>query len=231
MGSSSRSRGGTFPPYAGKRAVDVVLLAVVGVPALILGAACAVAVRLTSKGPVLFRQERVGRDGEPFELLKFRTMVVGDNPIFPDATRITSAGRVLRRFSLDELPQLLNVARGEMSVVGPRPTLAYQVKRYSDRQRLRLCVRPGLTGLAQVRGRNSLSWSARIELDVEYVETQSIAVDARIVVATVTVLLSGAGAEGHPTDDPLARPDAKSEPEPAPDPESEPEPRSAPGES
>src|SRR4029077_13577811 len=121
-------------------------------------------------------------DGEPFELLKFRTMVAGDNPIFPDATRITSAGRLLRRFSLDELPQLLNVARGDMSLVGPRPTLAYQVDRYTERQRVRLSVRPGLTGLAQVRGRNLLSWSERIEYDVEYVRTQSIAVDVRIIV-------------------------------------------------
>src|SRR5262249_27753956 len=158
----------------------------------------------------LFRQERIGMDGEPFEVLKFRTMVAGDNPIFPDATRITSAGRVLRRFSLDELPQLLNVARGDMSVVGPRPTLAYQVARYSDHQRLRLCVRPGLTGLAQVRGRNALSWSERIEHDVEYVRTQSVVVDAGIVLATASVLLAGKGAEGHPVDDPLA----VAEPEP-----------------
>jgi lipopolysaccharide/colanic/teichoic acid biosynthesis glycosyltransferase len=202
-----------YPPYAAKRVVDWLLLLVVGIPALALGAVCAIAVRLTSAGPILFRQERIGMDGEPFEVLKFRTMVAGDNPVFPDATRITSAGRVLRRFSLDELPQLLNVARGDMSLVGPRPTLAYQVKRYDDRQRLRLCVRPGLTGLAQVRGRNALSWAQRIEYDVEYVQTQSVAVDVRIVVATIKVLLTGAGAEGHPTDDPLAVTDTDDPPE------------------
>jgi lipopolysaccharide/colanic/teichoic acid biosynthesis glycosyltransferase len=207
MRQANRPGRSAFPPYRGKRVVDWLSLLVVGVPALALGAVCAVAVRLTSKGPILFRQERIGMDGQPFEVLKFRTMVAGDNPIFPDATRITSAGRVLRRFSLDELPQLLNVARGDMSLVGPRPTLAYQVARYTDRQRLRLCVRPGLTGLAQVRGRNLLSWSQRIEYDVEYVQSQSIAVDVRIILGTIKVLLTGAGAEGHPTDDPLASTD------------------------
>ena len=122
-----------------------------------LGAVCAVAVRLTSPGPVLFRQERIGMGGEPFEMVKFRSMRHGVNPIFPDADRITRVGRLLRRTSLDELPNLINVARGEMSIVGPRPTLAYQVERYDDRQRNRLAVRPGLTGLAQVNGRNALS--------------------------------------------------------------------------
>jgi lipopolysaccharide/colanic/teichoic acid biosynthesis glycosyltransferase len=196
-----------FPPYRGKRSLDVVLLALVALPAAVLGAVCAVAVRVTSTGPVLFRQVRIGRDGVPFEVLKFRTMLAGDNPIFPDATRITSAGRWLRRLSLDELPQLINVARGEMSVVGPRPTLAYQVERYTDRQRLRLCVAPGLTGLAQVSGRNALSWDARIELDVAYVQTQSIRTDLRILARTLQVVLTGEGAEGHPTDDPLATTD------------------------
>jgi len=166
--------------------------------------ACAIAVRLTSRGRVFFRQERVGRDGEPFLVWKFRTMVAGDNPIFPDATRITSAGKWLRRLSLDEMPQLINVAKGEMSVVGPRPTLPYQVERYDDQQRLRLCVKPGITGLAQVRGRNALSWGERIEHDIEYVRTQSIKLDAQIVLLTVKPLLTGAGSEGHPTDDPLA---------------------------
>ena len=165
------------------------------------------AVKLTSRGPVFFRQKRVGMNASPFEVMKFRTMVDGDNPIFPDATRITSAGRWLRRLSLDELPQLINVARGEMSVVGPRPTLQYQVDRYDDHQRLRLCVRPGLTGLAQIRGRNNLSWAQRIDFDIEYVRTQSLWVDIKILFGTVRVLLSGEGAEGHPQDDPLATPD------------------------
>jgi lipopolysaccharide/colanic/teichoic acid biosynthesis glycosyltransferase len=192
------------PPYRGKRALDLIVLAIVWVPAMVLGAICALAVRLTSKGPVFFYQERIGRDGVPFMVVKFRTMIVGDNPIFPDATRITSAGRWLRRLSLDELPQLINVARGEMSIVGPRPTLAYQVERYTDHQRLRLCVAPGLTGLAQISGRNALGWNERIEYDVEYVRTQSVRTDLRILLATLRVVLTGAGAEGHPTDDPLA---------------------------
>ena len=185
-------------PYRGKRTFDVVLLLLVGWPALALGAVCALAIRITSPGPVFFHQERIGRDGVPFRVHKFRTMVPGDNPIFPDATLITPIGRLLRRTSLDELPQLLNVARGEMSVVGPRPTLAYQIERYDERQRRRLAVRPGLSGLAQVHGRNALAGTARIELDV--------LTDIRILVRTASSMLSGDGVEGHPTDDPLAKP-------------------------
>lgn len=205
----------TYPPYRGKRAVDLVLVAIVAIPAVVIGAVCAVAVRLTSQGPVFFRQERIGMDGIAFEVWKFRTMVAGDNPIFPDATRITPAGRWLRRLSLDELPQLINVVRGEMSVVGPRPTLAYQVARYDERQRLRLCVRPGLTGLAQISGRNALGWGERIEYDIRYVQTQSLREDLRILAGTARVVLSGEGSEGHPTDDPLAATDAGAGPAPA----------------
>lgn len=185
------------------RGLDVVVLALVAVPALVVGAACAVAIKLTSSGPVLFRQERVGRDGVPFVAVKFRSMLVGDNPLVPDDDRITSAGRILRRTSLDELPQLLNVARGEMSIVGPRPTLAEQVALYDDRQRQRLAVKPGLTGLAQIRGRNELRWAERIEHDLEYVQTRSLWLDLRILVATVRVVLTGEGVEGHPEDDPF----------------------------
>ncbi|WP_334142958.1 sugar transferase [Rhabdothermincola sp.] len=195
-----------FGPYRGKRALDLLIVCVIGLPALVVGLLCALAVKVTSRGPVLFLQERVGMGGRPFTVFKFRTMVAGDNPIFPDASRITTAGKWLRRFSLDELPQLLNVWRGEMSIVGPRPTLAYQVERYTDRQRHRLDVRPGLTGLAQVNGRNALPWEERIELDLEYVRTQSLLLDLRIIGRTLWVMLSGEGAEGHPTDDPLAAP-------------------------
>ena len=191
-------------PYRGTRLVDLAVLAVVALPAAVLGAICAVAVRLTSPGPVLFRQERVGMGGAPFEMLKFRSMRTGVNPVFPDADRITPVGRILRRTSLDELPNLINVARGEMSVVGPRPTLAYQVERYDDRQRTRLVVRPGLTGLAQINGRNELTWPERIEFDLEYVDRQSALLDLRILVSTVGVLLTGSGVEGHQVDDPLA---------------------------
>jgi len=196
----------TSGPRSSQRVLDLAILALVGIPALAIGIACAAAVRLTSPGPVLFRQERVGLDGVPFMVLKFRTMVDEPNPIFPDASRITSAGRVLRRFSLDELPQLVNVARGDMSVVGPRPTLAYQVERYDQRQHRRLEVRPGLTGLAQVSGRNSLSWPERIELDVQYVEERSLRLDLSILLRTARALLGGEGVDGHPTDDALATP-------------------------
>ena len=193
-------------PYRGKRAFDLLVLLLVAVPAVLVGAVCAAAVALTSRGPVFFRQERVGMAGHTFRVWKFRTMVTGDNPIFPDDSRITSAGRILRRLSLDELPQLINVAVGDMSVVGPRPTLAYQVERYDEHQRRRLEVRPGLTGWAQVNGRNSLAWADRIDLDVEYVERQSPVFDLRIISRTLTTMLSGEGVEGHPTDDPLAAP-------------------------
>lgn len=195
---------GPYRPYRGKRIFDLVVLAGASIPVVIVGIVCALAVRFTSKGPIFFRQTRVGMDGVAFRVWKFRTMVVGDNPVFPDATRITSAGRWLRRLSLDEMPQLINVAKGEMSVVGPRPTLAYQVERYTDHQRLRLCVKPGITGLAQVSGRNELGWAERIEYDIEYVRTQSIALDVRIILRTVLPLITGKGSEGHPTDDPLA---------------------------
>jgi lipopolysaccharide/colanic/teichoic acid biosynthesis glycosyltransferase len=194
-------------PYRGKRAFDLAVLGLVAVPAGVVGLLCAVAVRLTSRGPVFFRQERIGMGGQPFLVWKFRSMAAGDNPIFPDATRITPAGRLLRRLSLDELPQLINVAVGDMSIVGPRPTLAYQVERYNDHQRRRLAVRPGLTGLAQVNGRNALSWSDRIDLDVRYVDTQSIRSDVLIIMRTAATIISGDGIDGHPTDDPLATPD------------------------
>ncbi|MDP8992209.1 MAG: sugar transferase [Actinomycetota bacterium] len=193
--------------YAGKRGVDLALLAVLAVPAMAVGALCALAVRLTSPGPVFFRQERVGMGGRPFHVLKLRTMAdTPDNPVYPSPDRITTVGRWLRRFSLDELPQLVNVARGEMSVVGPRPTLAYQVERYDERQVQRLAVRPGVTGLAQVRGRNAIGWSDRIEHDLEYLQKQSPLFDLRVLWWTAKTVMRGSGVEGHPTDDPLARP-------------------------
>ena len=143
---------GSGRPYRGKRFFDLAVLVLVAVPACAVGVVCGLAVRLTSSGPVFFRQERIGMGGEPFKVWKFRTMAHGDNPMMPDPDRITTVGGVLRRLSLDELPQLLNVARGEMSIVGPRPTLAYQIERYDDHQRRRLAVRPGLTGLARGLG-------------------------------------------------------------------------------
>jgi lipopolysaccharide/colanic/teichoic acid biosynthesis glycosyltransferase len=167
---------------------------VVASPVLALAA---LAVKLTSRGPVLYRQTRVGKDGTDFELLKLRTMVEGAETmgagfaVDRGDARITTVGRVLRRLSLDELPQLWNAVRGDMSVIGPRPTLRYQVERYTERQRLRLTVKPGITGWAQVHGRAALPWDERIELDVWYVERRSLWVDLRILAKTPFALFGG----------------------------------------
>jgi lipopolysaccharide/colanic/teichoic acid biosynthesis glycosyltransferase len=160
--------------------------------ALVLGspfiAAGAAAVKLEDGGPVLYRQQRVGLGGEEFELFKLRTMIVGadreDWAVNQGDARITKVGRILRRLSVDELPQLWNVLSGEMSLVGPRPTLAYQVEQYTPRQRRRLEVKPGITGWAQINGRARLPWSERIELDVWYVEHRSIWLDLKILART-----------------------------------------------
>jgi lipopolysaccharide/colanic/teichoic acid biosynthesis glycosyltransferase len=179
------------------RALDVVVAGAGLVLASPLLAAAALATKLESRGPVLYRQTRVGKDGADFELLKLRTMVVGAERIGAgfavdqgDA-RITRVGRILRRTSLDELPQLWNVLRGEMSVIGPRPTLRYQVEQYDEHQRRRLEIRPGLTGWAQVNGRASLPWAERIELDVWYVENRSPKVDLEILLRTPLALFRG----------------------------------------
>jgi lipopolysaccharide/colanic/teichoic acid biosynthesis glycosyltransferase len=160
-------------------------------------AAAALAVKLEDGGPVFYRQTRVGRDGEDFELLKLRTMVVGAESmgagyaVNRGDTRITRSGRLLRRLSIDELPQLWNVIRGDMSVIGPRPTLRYQVERYDARQLHRLDVKPGITGWAQIHGRAALPWADRIELDVWYVEHRSPAVDLKILLRTPLALFGG----------------------------------------
>ena len=160
-------------------------------------AAAAVAIKLEDGGPVLYRQRRVGKDGEEFDLLKLRTMVVGAEhqgagwAVNEGDPRITRVGRVLRRLSLDELPQLWNVLVGDMSLVGPRPTLAYQVERYTPRQRRRLEVKPGITGWAQVHGRARLPWDERIELDVWYVENRSPWLDVKILARTPRALFTG----------------------------------------
>ena len=179
------------------RAADVALAGLGLVVASPLLAAAAVAVKLEDGGPVLFRQSRVGRNGEDFELLKLRSMVVGAEgrgaglAVDRGDARITRVGRFLRRTSIDELPQLWNVVRGDMSVIGPRPTLRYQVDRYTERQRRRLEVRPGLTGWAQIHGRATLPWDERIELDVWYVEHRSPAVDLKILLRTPLALFGG----------------------------------------
>ena len=165
-------------------------------------AAAAVAIKLEDGGPVLYRQTRVGKDGRDFEVLKLRSMVVGAEhrgagyAVDRGDARITRVGRFVRRTSIDELPQLWNVVRGDMSVVGPRPTLRYQVERYDERQRRRLEVRPGLTGWAQVHGRATLPWADRIELDVWYVEHRSPRLDLKILLRTPFALLGGTYREG-----------------------------------
>jgi lipopolysaccharide/colanic/teichoic acid biosynthesis glycosyltransferase len=179
------------------RAAD---LAVAGGALLVaspLLALAALAVKLEDGGPVLYRQTRVGKDGNDFELLKLRTMVVGAETMGAGLAvnrgdpRITRVGRLLRKLSLDELPQLWNVVRGEMSVIGPRPTLRYQVEQYDERQRHRLDVKPGITGWAQINGRAALPWAERIELDVWYVEHRSARLDLRILSRTPLALFRG----------------------------------------
>jgi lipopolysaccharide/colanic/teichoic acid biosynthesis glycosyltransferase len=177
-----------------KRVVDVIGAGLGLLVACIPMAVIAVALRLTMGSPVLFRQVRPGRRGELFTILKFRTMRSGEGT---DAERLTTLGRWLRATSLDELPELWNVLRGDMSLVGPRPLLVEYLPLYSQRQARRHEVRPGLTGLAQVAGRNLVDWDERFELDVEYVETRSLALDLRIIGRTVAAVLRREGISGE----------------------------------
>jgi lipopolysaccharide/colanic/teichoic acid biosynthesis glycosyltransferase len=182
-----------------KRAMDVALASLgllLGAPLLV---AAVVAIRLESPGHPIYRQRRVGRGGEPFDLYKLRTMVHGAEHVGAGMAvnegdpRITRVGAFLRRTSLDELPNLVNVLRGEMSIVGPRPTIPVQVEQYTERQRGRLAVKPGITGWAQVNGRASLPWEERIELDLWYVEHRSLWLDLRILARTAAILARGEG--------------------------------------
>jgi lipopolysaccharide/colanic/teichoic acid biosynthesis glycosyltransferase len=179
------------------RAADLAIAGGALLVASPLLALAALAVKLEDGGPVLYRQTRVGRDGHDFELLKLRTMVVGAETMGAGLavnhgdTRITRAGRLLRKLSLDELPQLWNVVCGEMSVIGPRPTLRYKVEQYDEQQRHRLDVKPGITGWAQVNGRAALPWADRIELDVWYVEHRSPLLDVKILARTPFALFRG----------------------------------------
>jgi lipopolysaccharide/colanic/teichoic acid biosynthesis glycosyltransferase len=181
------------------RALDLVLAGVLLLLASPFLAAASIAIRLESRGPALYRQRRVGRHGEAFELWKLRTMVPGAEQmgagiyVLEGDPRITRTGRLLRRLSLDELPNLINVVKGDMALVGPRPTIQEQVDRYTDRQRRRLEVKPGITGWAQVNGRSSLPWPDRIELDVWYVENRSLWLDLRILARTARLLVTGHG--------------------------------------
>lgn len=179
-----------------KRGFDIItsffLLVVLAIPLALI----ALAVKLDSQGPSLFVQERAGFQGKPFKILKFRTMIedaekVGSK-IFTSAVdpRVTRVGRFLRNTSLDELPQLINILRGEMSLVGPRPTLLYQVEKYTQTERRRLDMLPGVTGWAQVNGRKSLTWPEKIELDNWYVENWSLALDIKILFMTIFRVLA-----------------------------------------
>jgi lipopolysaccharide/colanic/teichoic acid biosynthesis glycosyltransferase len=165
-------------------------------------ALAAIAIKLDSRGPVLYRQRRAGYRGAPFDLYKLRTMHPGADPVgvgtpvLEGDPRVTRAGRLLRRFSLDELPNLVNVIRGEMAIVGPRPTLEAQVELYTPHQRRRLEVKPGLTGWAQVNGRAGIPWEERIELDVWYVEHRTPMLDLRILARSLRLLLTGHGLYG-----------------------------------
>ena len=185
--------------YRGKRGLDVAIASVALVVSAPLLALAALLIRLETHGHPIYRQRRVGRDGVPFELYKLRTMVSGAESmgaglaLSAGDARITRLGALLRRTSLDELPNLVNVLRGEMSVIGPRPTVQVQVDRYTERQRGRLAVLPGLTGWAQIQGRASLPWSERIELDLWYVEHASLALDLRILWRTLRMVVGGDG--------------------------------------
>ena len=179
-----------------RRVVDVVVSAVGALALAPVGLVIAVAIRCESGSPVLFRQQRAGRHGRPFTIVKFRSMRPAAYAGERDLDRTTAVGRVLRASSLDELPQLWNVLRGDMSLIGPRPTLPEQVAHYSVRQRGRLAVRPGLTGWAQVHGRNALSWPERIDLDLWYLAHRSLLLDLRIVALTARHLLRPSGITG-----------------------------------
>jgi len=182
-----------------KRALDVTVAGAMLALSAPIVALAAVAVRLESHGHPIYRQRRVGFKGHAFEVYKLRTMVSGAEhmgagmAVDEGDSRITRIGALLRRTSIDELPNLVNVIRGEMSLVGPRPTIQVQVDQYTDRQRRRLDVKPGLTGWAQVNGRASLPWPERIELDLDYIEHASLRTDLRILVLSARMAITGHG--------------------------------------
>jgi lipopolysaccharide/colanic/teichoic acid biosynthesis glycosyltransferase len=182
-----------------RRIFDVFVSAAVLTVTAPIVALAILAIRLESKGHPIYRQHRVGKDGAPFDVLKLRTMVSGAEKmgaglaVDDGDSRITRVGALLRRTSIDELPNLVNVLKGEMSIIGPRPTVPVQVAQYTDRQRGRLALKPGITGWAQVNGRASLPWPQRIELDLFYVERATIALDLKILWLTARMLVTGHG--------------------------------------
>jgi lipopolysaccharide/colanic/teichoic acid biosynthesis glycosyltransferase len=178
---------------------DVVVAGTVLLISLPVTLVAILAIRLESRGHPIYRQRRVGRDGHQFDMLKLRTMVSGAESmgagmaVNEGDARITRVGNLLRRLSIDEIPNLVNVLRGEMSIIGPRPTIQVQVAQYTERQRKRLTVRPGITGWAQVNGRAALPWTERIELDLWYIEHRSWRLDMVIMWRTLTMLVTGRG--------------------------------------
>jgi lipopolysaccharide/colanic/teichoic acid biosynthesis glycosyltransferase len=182
-----------------RRIFDVLVSATVLVLTSPIVALAILAIRLESKGHPIYRQHRVGKDGAPFDVLKLRTMVSGAEKmgaglaVDDGDSRITRVGSLLRRTSIDELPNLVNVLKGEMSIIGPRPTVPVQVAQYTDRQRGRLALKPGITGWAQVNGRASLPWPQRIELDLFYIEHATTALDLKILYLTARMLVTGHG--------------------------------------
>jgi len=181
-----------------KRIVDIVISLPVLIILLPVFAVIIIAIKISSKGPAIFKQERAGKDGEPFVFYKFRTMKVDADPFGPspkssEDPRLTKVGRSLREYSLDELPQLFNILKGDMSIVGPRPLWLSQMDEWNERQKKRLLVKPGLTGLAQIQGRGELTREEKLELDVKYVETAGFVADIKIVLATITQLFRRKG--------------------------------------
>jgi undecaprenyl phosphate N,N'-diacetylbacillosamine 1-phosphate transferase len=173
-----------------KRIFDIVILLPVATILLPVFVVIAIAIKLSSKGPVIFKQERAGKNGEPFMFYKFRTMRADVDPFGPSPKsskdpRLTKVGMLLREYSLDELPQLFNILKGDMSIVGPRPLYISQMAEWNERQKKRLLVKPGLTGLAQISGRGELTREEKLELDVKYVETAGFWLDLKIILATI----------------------------------------------
>ena len=179
-----------------KRLFDLltcVLLIVVLFPVFVC---ISLAILIEGRGPILFKQARAGKNGVPFTIIKFRTLLPKVHDTSNPQSVATPLGLFLRRWGLDELPQLWNILKGEMSIIGPRPTLLEQVEQYTAHERKRLTVRPGITGWAQIHGRNAIDWPKRIELDIQYVERASIHLDAKILFRTPFALLSGTGTYG-----------------------------------
>ena len=181
-----------------KRGLDVIIslsALIILCPALFF---IVIAIKVSSKGPAIFKQKRAGKNGNPFIFYKFRTMIADTNPFGPSPKsgrdpRLTKVGRILREYSLDELPQLFNILKGDMSVVGPRPLYLSQIPEWNERQKKRLLVKPGLTGLAQISGRGELTREEKLELDVKYVETASLSTDMKIILATIICLFRRKG--------------------------------------